>query len=232
LKNFIYGLLLLFGISSGAFTQVQVGVWTDKSTYDYGDTISIHVTAYNPTKYPMVLNFGSACQASYRIDTFNWIMNVLCSTVLTYAIIPPFQSISWDYLEYPMYGWPILGTGAHNVIGEVLGYGVSQPVQIVVSPVTSVLGEDPSIPESQLGNNYPNPFNGTTIIPYSVSRPGHIKIGIYDALGRVVHLLMDEYSQAGDYALNVNMDAQPSGVYWCRFQHEDKVQTLRLLLTK
>ncbi len=50
-----------------------------------------------------------------------------------------------------------------------------------------------------LERNYPNPFNGSTVINYSLAETGRVRLRIYDLRGRIVRTLIDEMSQAGNY---------------------------------
>jgi hypothetical protein len=59
--------LLVCAAYTSAFSQIQVGVWTDKTSYLSGDTVGITITAYNPGADTVVLNFGSSCQVSYTL---------------------------------------------------------------------------------------------------------------------------------------------------------------------
>jgi hypothetical protein len=67
-----------------------------------------------------------------------------------------------------------------------------------------------------LGNNYPNPINPTTTIPYRISVAARVNIAVYDALGRVVKVLVDGYQTKGDYTVVWDATNVPSGIYYCR----------------
>ena len=112
MKLFLF-ILLTCGSNFALLAQIEVGVWTDKPTYDFGDTIAITITAYNPTSDTVILSFTSSCQANYIIDDFNFYGHIGCLTVLTSQTIPPFRSFSWDYWKYPYgnSGWPLLSAG-------------------------------------------------------------------------------------------------------------------------
>lgn len=51
----------------------------------------------------------------------------------------------------------------------------------------------------ELKKNYPNPFNSTTKILYSIPKACQVRIIIFDVLGRVVKRLVDNYQAAGKY---------------------------------
>ena len=70
-----------------------------------------------------------------------------------------------------------------------------------------------------LGNNYPNPFNPVTTLTYSVPKINHqpyahVKIIVYDALGRLITTLVDETKTAGNYSATFNAGNLSSGIYF------------------
>jgi hypothetical protein len=74
--------------------------------------------------------------------------------------------------------------------------------------------------------NYPNPFNKTTTINYSILHADNVKLIIYDMLGREIKTLVDEYQTAG--AESVEWDGTdregkrvPSGTYFYQIQSGD-----------
>ena len=59
-------------------------------------------------------------------------------------------------------------------------------------------------------SNYPNPFNPTTVISYSIPNAGLVAITVYDALGREVETLVNEYKAAGNYQVNFDGSRLPA----------------------
>lgn len=98
--------------------------------------------------------------------------------------------------------------------------------------LTSV--EEPkSIPDGYiLFQNYPNPFNPTTEIKYSLSKSGHTKLYVYDALGRFIISLVNSYQNAGSYHIEFNAKELPSGVYFYRLISGKYLETKKMLFIK
>jgi hypothetical protein len=74
--------------------------------------------------------------------------------------------------------------------------------------------------------NYPNPFNKTTTINYTVTNAGNIKLIIYDILGREIRTLVDEYQTAGPQkaewdGTDKNSKRVPSGTYFYQIRWEN-----------
>lgn len=88
-----------------------------------------------------------------------------------------------------------------------------------------------------LGNNYPNPFNPTTTITYSIPQLLNqslvkIKLLVYDTLGRVITTLVDENKPSGTYSITFNAEGLTSGVYYYSLISESNVITKQMLLIK
>jgi len=93
-----------------------------------------------------------------------------------------------------------------------------------------------------LASNYPNPFNPSTQIDYSLHEAGKVSLVIYDVLGREVATLADAYQQAGRYTVTWNSQSSgipvSSGVYFARLRVMNDLgrvtftKTTRLLLMK
>lgn len=62
-------------------------------------------------------------------------------------------------------------------------------------------------------NNYPNPFNPTTIINYSLPKDEKVVIKVYDILGREVETLVNDFKAVGKYSVQFDGRKLSSGVY-------------------
>jgi hypothetical protein len=86
-------------------------------------------------------------------------------------------------------------------------------------------------------NNYPNPFNPTTEIKYSLPKAGKVSLVIYDILGREVTTLVNQIQEPGYYSTTFNGSNYASGVYIARIivNSADKqayIKTIKMLMTK
>ncbi len=90
-----------------------------------------------------------------------------------------------------------------------------------------------SAPKSfELSQNYPNPFNPNTSIRYNIPKDSKVKIEVYDALGRTVASLVNEYKSAGSYSVNFDASSLASGVYLYKISAGDFTATKKMNLLK
>lgn len=87
----------------------------------------------------------------------------------------------------------------------------------------------------QLYQNFPNPFNGSTMISYKLQESGHIKLEIFDLLGNRVKVLVDKDQPPGNYSVAWSGDDMvyqtvPSGMYFYKIQAGEHKQICRKLL--
>ncbi|MGB2868388.1 MAG: T9SS type A sorting domain-containing protein [Bacteroidota bacterium] len=83
-----------------------------------------------------------------------------------------------------------------------------------------------------LFQNYPNPFNPTTIIGFYVPHGAHVRLRVFDVLGRDVALLVDEVVDRGYHTVEFDGVNLASGIYYYSLQSDVSVQAKRLLLLK
>ncbi|MFZ5519258.1 MAG: CotH kinase family protein [Candidatus Zhuqueibacterota bacterium] len=88
-----------------------------------------------------------------------------------------------------------------------------------------------------LNQNYPNPFNASTRIDYQLLAPAHVRLVLYDLLGRSVAVLADAVQPAGNYATvwdGADANGQPvaDGVYILRLESGEHYASIKLALVK
>lgn len=80
-----------------------------------------------------------------------------------------------------------------------------------------------------LAPNYPNPFNPTTLIRYALPVPASVRLAVYDALGRLVDVLVEADQQPGRYEVTFEAGALSIGVYYYRLE-TGAFQDVRVML--
>ncbi|MEK7264167.1 MAG: zinc-dependent metalloprotease [Bacteroidota bacterium] len=92
----------------------------------------------------------------------------------------------------------------------------------------------PAIPEERtLLSNYPNPFNPTTAIGFSLLAFGNVTLKIYNVVGEeVATLLHDAPLEEGEHEIEFNASSLPSGIYFARLVTNEYSVTNKIVLMK
>ncbi len=98
--------------------------------------------------------------------------------------------------------------------------------------VSTTPGAAPVPMEFALHTPYPNPFNPTTMIRYDVKEAGLVSLKVFDLLGREVATLVYGTVPAGSHSIEWDAGDLPSGVYLCRMEAQDFIQTRKVVLLK
>jgi hypothetical protein len=85
--------------------------------------------------------------------------------------------------------------------------------------------------------NYPNPFNPTTTIAYSLPSDSNVRVSIYNSKGQFVDLLFEYFLKKGDYqhnwdGLDRKNNSVPSGIYYFRIETDQEMLAKPMVLIK
>ena len=158
---------------------------------------------------------------------------------------------AWRFFvyTYPWVGedinnhWSILQNELKSRVSEVISAiqsavndpdpDISASAQYALTQIVQVSVDEKSTHPSvfTLYQNFPNPFNPTTSISYSMQRPGHVNLKIFDALGRQIQTLVCGFQKAGIHSIDFDANAFSSGVYFYQLQVDDDfMETKKMLL--
>jgi hypothetical protein len=84
----------------------------------------------------------------------------------------------------------------------------------------------------ELKQNFPNPFNPSSIITYSIPQDGLVSLIVYDITGKEVASLVNDYKKAGSYEVSFNGSRMASGVYFCKMTAKNFGSSIKMLLLK
>ena len=80
--------------------------------------------------------------------------------------------------------------------------------------------------------NFPNPFNPATTIPFSIPAAAHVTASVYNALGQKVGILTSREYPAGDHQLRWNAENYAAGIYLCSVESAGHSAVVRMVLIK
>ncbi len=86
--------------------------------------------------------------------------------------------------------------------------------------------------ESVLQQNFPNPFNPSTLIKYTIPKGGYVKLVVFNLLGQEVAVIHEGVQTVGTFEFEFKIGELPSGIYFYRIQAPDFVETKKMIVTK
>ncbi len=98
------------------------------------------------------------------------------------------------------------------------------------SAILSADSKEASPASFRVGQNYPNPFTPTTIIPLTLARRTHARVDIFSASGARVATLLDEVRGAGEYRIPFSAEGLPGGVYYYAVTADGRRSVRKMLL--
>lgn len=205
-------------------------VWDDGMGYD------IEVSVYLP-------DLDSPSTKNY----FNFAELVGCRLSQTWSLYDidetensaDFQGLAYTPVGYAGWMGPGLGFQYSDVkdistieaIDKWFEDGAYPPID--PTSVNDFANKGASLPVDYNLANYPNPFNPSTNIQFSLKKAGEVNLNIYNLNGQLVRTIVNNKKHAaGTHTLKVDMSNMPSGVYFTVLEHAGNRVTNKMLLVK
>jgi len=153
----------------------------------------------------------------------------------TPIVTTKFRLAVWSDGINPLMSFHIRGRGGSSLFGadERDSSFKALLVQYKDLQATGIEKSDGVKPESfTLSQNYPNPFNPQTTIEFSLPKREHVTLTIYDIVGRVVGVILDDVKDAGVYKLIFDGSQLSSGVYFYKLQSSSGSIARKMILLK
>lgn len=96
---------------------------------------------------------------------------------------------------------------------------------------TSIFDENNNY-KFHLANNYPNPFNPSTLIQYEIGETKEVTLEIYNSLGENVETLVSQLQSAGSYKVQFNATGLSSGIYFYSLRTGENYAVKKMMLVK
>ena len=134
-----------------------------------------------------------------------------------------------------------LGSGAYNVLslgaddqylfaGTVSSSIWRRPLSEIVTDVSSEFNLQPT--EFSLAQNFPNPFNPSTTISFSIPNEELVSLKVFNSLGEEVADLVNETKPAGNYSVSFNASKLSSGVYFYQLKTGEYTAVKKMVLLR
>ena len=81
----------------------------------------------------------------------------------------------------------------------------------------------------ELQQNYPNPTEDFTVIPFTLSQMTNVSLQLFDLTGRLVKVILNETMMEGEYQIKVDLQELPQGTYFYRMEANGRVETLPMV---
>ena len=89
-----------------------------------------------------------------------------------------------------------------------------------------------NVDDYKLYQNYPNPFNPVTKISYKINNEGFVSLKVYNLVGQVVGVLVNENQEPGTYSVIFNGNQLTTGIYLYKLQVNGFTTVKRMTLIK
>jgi hypothetical protein len=108
---------------------------------------------------------------------------------------------------------------------------------ITITTVNAIETEKRPPQSFNLYQNFPNPFNPSTTINYTIPKAGNVVLKVYDILGQEVATLVESYKEIGHYSVEYsvtdgNAKLHPSGVYFYELASDEFSIVKKMILMK
>lgn len=219
------GLRFVFGASNAITTNYRAaGSWS--ATGITGTPIAqnvvytIDVVGNNSTS---TVTYGSSSVAANTFDLH--INGVLAGDDLPKALLPATTNIN----AFRFYGENSAGNVATTSLDNIVWYNFIDAGIPLAVEVTAALTEY----DYHLAQNFPNPFNPSTMIRFAVKSPQRVSLNVYNMLGQEVRTMYNQEAEAGMvYAIPFDGSGLSSGVYYYRLRTAERTELKKMLMLK
>jgi len=120
----------------------------------------------------------------------------------------------------------------YHLVNEPYEYGPTTSVESFDKGKADIQKSQKKPDVHILGQNFPNPFNGSTIIQYQLMNSGNVILEVYNSRGEIIDILVNGWQGKGIHAAVWNAGNRPSGVYFYRFKTDGLEKFGKMIIAK
>jgi serine protease AprX len=243
---------LLMALGSGSVTLDTSYV----VQYEPTDSQPLPIVHGNSNRY----HYGFSVIESDTVVEYEWygrsVINAWGTVTIPYGSFPCLRQCSYDTCATTTFvtGNPVSGdtvirinytfiTEEHNKVVSISSHpGETDPYYsdaAVLERLTSFYAgtKETSASDKTLLSYHPNPFSDNITITFSLTKPSHVNLVVYDVTGRLVTTMINKYQQQGKYTVtwfgtNERGNQLPNGIYFYHLDIDGTISTGKMLLIK
>lgn len=207
-----------FSSLNDAVDHVEIN-WTNPFAVTYFAVVPVAYSGFDVTE----LNIFDALHSINKSD----ILTAVQAKDNNYTELDSadFITIRFDSLAPPQNGW------VRDFVIETNGrYTVGTGYANLLNKRNNI--QNNSIYNFALHTNYPNPFNPKTLIKYDIGRNTFVTLSVYNLLGQLISVLINENKEPGNYSVEFDGTNLPSGLYIYKIESSDYIESKKMLLVK
>lgn len=243
-------------VTGAGFTRVlldganQRAIFSWNGVQRYGDAgsnlnfqIHLYANGYIELHYPSVTGTLNSATVGLQGSPTNYVQVLYNSTIPTNNAYYFLREYRWGTVTPSTFNVPAnasatftLNLNATSLIGDttlvgwiqVGGSTVPFNVPVTMYVVSTSVSDLNSLPiEFTLSEPYPNPFNATTKIQFSIPKVSQVVLKLFDLNGREVMTILNGELNAGQYQHLIRAEHLSSGTYLLRMQVGNEFTSIR-----
>ena len=198
-----------------------------------GSNYGNHIDFMAPGDWILGLDYQNPNQTSYWCGT-SQATPMVTGLISLMLGLNPSMSLAQIYDLIKITAHDQIGNSSEDTPGwdKYYGWGRIDIYEVINSLVSDVQSENLQLLTFQLSQNFPNPFNPSTYLGFSIPYPSNVQLKIFDILGNEIETLINEEKPAGQYEIEFDATGLASGIYFYRLHTGSFVETKKMILLK
>ncbi len=207
------------GLLSGQYTLSERGDTIQIGVYDLnGDSVVVVHAIKNSTflmekqfSIDTILVVDSLYEVSFQQENAGW------DEIYKFEVVKKPDWVTLDTIRHLLISKAPRSSVGKDTVTVRIYRTVSQFIEKNFVVYILPLASGPIIPDRvELSSNYPNPFNGSTVVPFQISETSRVLIEVFNVLGQRIERIIDNDFSAGYHMVTWTPKAVASGVYFIR----------------